>query len=169
VDEGLTQQIKDLIQAIHITVFGGRNVINCVRRIAFIELVYDLMMLRAISMVHPDVIFVSSKNGLDTALSTVSSLFSLSTNLQDTSLSQADVDWMRTLLFGMPLIHRHRLLFPERQEHLCVFLRFLENTISVLGKAEKKTLKDAISAFLPHEIVNASLLPASGHQPTSVS
>lgn len=167
-DEHFTQEVKALIQTIHVTLFNGRNVITRIRRMAFIELVYNLMILRAILMVHPDVIFISCKNGLDTALSTISSLFSLQAALQGTSLSQTDVDWLRTILFGMPLIQRHRLLFPERQEGLCSFIRFLENTIAVLGKSERKTLRESLELFLPHEMMKAAFLPASGQKPTDI-
>lgn len=164
VDERFTNDVRALIQAIHKTIYGGRNVITRVRRIEFIELVYNMMILRAVGMLHPDVIFLSCKNGLDVTLTTMASLFCLQSALQDKQLSQEDVEWLRTILYGLPLIHRRRLLFQDRQEHLCSFVRFLEDTLSALGKAEKKELKEAIAAFLPHEIMNAVMLPATGHR-----
>ena len=166
VDARLTADVRMLIQVIHKTIYGGRNVITRVRRVEFVELVYNIMVMRAIGMLHPDVIFISCKDGLDVTLTTMASLFCLQSALQDKRPSQGDADWLRTILFGLPLIHRRRLLFTERQEHLCSFVHFLEGTVGALGKAEKRELKEAISAFLPHEIMNASIIPASGHRPT---
>ena len=165
VDDHLTKEVRTLIQEIHTKLYGGRNVITRVRRLEFIELVYDLMVLRAIGNLHPDVIFVSCKDGLDSTLPAMSSLFCLQASLQEKPLSFSDEGWLRALLFGLPLINRHRLLFPEKQEKFCSFARFLENTLGGLGKTEKRAFIDAINTFLPHEIIKASLIPASGHRP----
>lgn len=158
--------LKALVESVHTHVFGGKNVLPKEKRIEFIEFIYTIMILRAIGSCHPDVIFVSCKNGLDVTLSTVCSLFSFLSLIHQNSFSSDDIDWLRAILFGVSLVKRQRLIFPERQERVCSFIQFLEKTIASLGKAEEKALHEAIARFLPHEIFKAALLPASGHQPS---
>jgi hypothetical protein len=165
-EENFTHELKSLIDSIHTLVFGEKNVLSRERRLEFIELTYTIMMLRAIGSCHPDVIFVSCKNGLDVTISSICSLFSFLSLIRQNSFSQDDVDWLRAILFGLVLVKRQRLIFPDRQERVCKFIQFLEKTISTLGKVEERSLYEAITHFLPHEIFKANLLPASGHIPS---
>ncbi len=159
-------ELKVLIDALHLSLFAGRNVLAKAQRCEFIELVHLLLMLRVIEQTHPDSIFISCKDGLDISLSAIAELFSLLKILNQRLSSEDEKNWLAAMLLGLPLIERDRLLFADRYTKMTAFIRFLEGEAQEEnGLFEQKAL-DAIVKFLPQEIAFAAMLPASGHQPT---
>jgi len=158
--------IKELIDVLHKALYSGRNVLTKEQRCEFIDLVYVFLMLRVIEETHPEIIFISSKDGLDTALPACATLFAFLKLFNRRSSSEEEIDWLSGMLLGLPLVERDRLIFADRVSRMTSFIRFLERETQEEGGLIDTETVDAIMKYLPQEIALSAMLPASGHQPT---
>jgi len=161
--KAVSKLVEDLCAVLH----PDEESVDRQDRLDMIELVYTLCILRAIAESHPDLLYISCKDGFDLSIPVMTNIYYLLTRLNGFAPSAEEVDWLRSLLFGLPLVHRERPLFLNRHHRLINFLAFVEQ-IFTDGK-EGKQIIQAILKFLPHDIASARWLPASGHQPTYFS
>jgi hypothetical protein len=162
----MSSELKDLVEVLHKSLYGGRNVLTQAQRLEFIDLMYILLMLRVIEETHPDSIFISCKDGLDSTLPAISSLFSFLKLFNHRPSSEEEIDWLGGMLLGLPLIERDRLLFTDRYSRMISLIRLFEKETQEGGGFVEPAAVDAVKQFLPQEIAFAAMLPASGHQPT---
>jgi hypothetical protein len=159
-------EARDLIDRLHSTLYSGRNVLSKGQRIEFIDLVYVILMLRVIEETHPEIVFVSCKDGLDISLPAIANLFIFLKLFNRRTTSEEESDWLASMLLGLPLVERDRLLFTERYRRMTSFARFLEEELQEEKQAVEPAKTDCIIRFLPQEIAFSALLTAVGHQPT---
>jgi hypothetical protein len=156
-------ELKELIDVLHKSIYSGRNVLTKAQRLEFIDLIHALLMLRVIEQTHPEIIFISCKDGLDTTLPAISTLFSFLKLFNRRPSSEEEVDWLGGMLLGLPLIERDRLLFADRYTRMTSFIRFLEKQTQEESGLIDTQAVNAIVKFLPQEIAFAAMLPASRH------
>jgi hypothetical protein len=160
------REIEELIEQLHKSLYGGRNVLTQEQRIEFIDLLHVLLLLRVIEETRPDMIFISCKDGLDSTLPAISNLFCFLKLFNQRPSSGEEKDWLAAVLLGIPLIERDRLLFASRYNRMTSLVRFLEIETQEEGGLLDTAAKDAVLKFLPQEIAFAAMIPASGHQTT---
>lgn len=159
-------ELKELIDALHVAMFGGAKELSQAERHEFIDLIHVLLILRAVEEVHPDIIFICSKDSIDRTLVTIGNLFSFLKLINHRPSSNEEKDWLGATVLGLPLLHRDRLLFANRYTRMTTFIRFLEEIAEGEDETRYRTTLNVLSKFLPQEILLAAMLPASGHQPT---
>jgi len=159
--------VSTLVEDLCTVLYAENSSIDRHERLDLIELVSTLCILRVVAECHPDVLYISCKDGLDLSIPTMTNMYYLLTRLNGFTPSAKEVDWLRALLFGLPLAYRERLLFSSCHHRLIDFLTLLEHIFA--DGAKGKGAIQAILTFLPHEIASARWLPASGHQPTYFS
>jgi len=166
-DGNIRISVGKLIEDLCAVLYPDDEELGRQERLDLIELVYTLSVLRVVAECHPDILYISCKDGFDLSLPMMTNMYYLLTRLNGYSPSNKEVDWLRALLFGLPLVHRERPIFADCHHRLIDFLSFIER-IFADGQKGKETIQ-AILEFLPHEIASARWLPASGHQPTYFS
>lgn len=125
-----------LAKGIHEIFFAGQNVLTRAKRLSFIELFYLFMQLKIIEVVKPASISFTCKDGIDVGMSTTCELFLLLKLVNDRPLSHEEQEYLRVMLFGVPLLTRGRNLFSERFARFHSVLRVVESSLEELGAAE---------------------------------
>jgi hypothetical protein len=156
--EMLSSELKACIEALHTGVFGGKNVITRTKRLEWIDLMRTLLIFRMIADCHPDEIFISCKNGLDSTLPTMFGLYAMAALFRGKGTMEEHFDWMSGALLGLPLSKRGRLLFSGRFSRLSSFIHHLEG----LTRAELEALHEATSHFLPQDLTSGVFYPVLG-------
>ncbi len=158
--------IRELIDVLHTSLYGGRNRLPKAQRLEWIDLMHLLLMLKVIEQTRPSIIFVSCKDGLDSTLPAIAGLFSFLKVLNRRLSSEEEMAWLGTMLLGIPLIERDRLLFADRYSRLTSLVRLLESGCQEGTGILDPAVQEAITKFLPQESSFAAMVPASGRQPT---
>lgn len=151
----IRSELTTLIHRIHESFFGGREVLSKAKRLDFIELVHVLAISRVIAESHPDMIFISCKDGVDVTLPTACELYGFFSAIHHHIPQSDEMEWIKTVILGLPLIQRGRLLFADRSERMISFLRFLERMRE--GTIEERKWHTAFQEFLPHDIMTAMI------------
>ena len=162
----MSSDIREIIDVVHRSLYAGRNRLPKNQRLEFIDLIQLLLMLRVIGQIHPDIIFVSCKDGIDITLPALAGLFAFLKIFNKRMVSEDEMQWLATSLLGIPLIERDRLLFADRYGRLTSLIRFLESSANEDVGLSAQAMRDGVINFLPQEIAYAALLPSSGHQMT---
>ena len=148
-------ELTTLIHRIHEAFFNSRETLSKAKRLDFIELVQVLAMARIIAESHPDIIAVCCKDGVDVTLPVLCELYAFFAALHHHLPQPDEMEWIKTMVLGLPLIQRGRLLFEERSERLVSFLRFLERIRE--GRIGEHEWHAAFRDFLPHDIMSAMI------------
>ncbi len=148
----------ELAGHIHELFFASRNVLTRSSRADFIEIFYLLLELKIIEVVAPNSISMTCKDALDIGMPATCELFFFLKLINDRPLSSEEVDFMKVLLFGLPLILRGRNLFSERFTRMNSLLKVVESTIDDAGIKEfMKSFSDKIGTLYDSKILNATL------------
>ena len=141
-----------LASAIHRLFFAEKNVLTRDQRLNFIEMLYLFLQLKIIEIVHPDFVGFTCKDGLD--LSTMHSIwfFIALKLLNDRSFSIEEEQYVRTLAFGVPFMHRGRSVLASRFTRTYSAAKAIASTIDGLGA----------SAFKEHLLQELGPLYAEG-------
>jgi len=160
---GYEVSIKELIDSIHASVYHNRNTVTRDVRLEFIELVHILGFLIVIAQVHPDILFVTCKDGFDISLPVIACLSIFLSTINRVELTDTQKDWLRGMLLGLPLLFRERVLLAERHHRMINFILMLEQLCksSDFGNFMKNVVR-----YLPKEIASAQMFPAQSRQPT---
>lgn len=154
------QDYATLIDAIHTSIYSGRNILTKVMRCECIDLVDICMVLQTIERVRPGMLFITCKDGLDITLTTFGSLFSFLKLLNQRDFSKEDRDWLDAVVCGLPLIERERLPFSDRFHRMVSLVRLIELATGNGEMVEDRRMIRAIREFLPGGISGAAMLPA---------
>lgn len=127
--KGLARNIWELF-------FTRRNVLSRNQRMDFIELFYLFMQLKIIDVVKPDSVAFTCKDGIDIGMSQTIELFLLLKLINDRPLSHEEEDFVKVMLFALPLVARGRNLFSERFTRLNSLVKLVEATIEEDGIKE---------------------------------
>lgn len=115
--------IKDLLDTIHKAFFKGAKDLSLHMRLDFIELAYLLIELKIIEIVSPTLISHLSKDGLDVSSAMSVELTAMINIMQGKAIVETAYFYP---LFGPTLIHRERILQPNRMERLVSVLKLID-------------------------------------------
>ncbi|MES2199003.1 MAG: hypothetical protein V4489_02400 [Chlamydiota bacterium] len=138
--------LKEFIQKsslfIHEVFFSKRKTLNCRERQDFIEIFYSFFILKTAEIEKPDYIIFTSKDGLDTTVSSGAELFfSVKSLFSDHVLKQKDQDFLLWLLYAPVLMLRERAIHKVDAERVMHFMETLEAGIAKNGTLLEKYLK----------------------------
>jgi hypothetical protein len=145
--------LEKMISSIQAIVFQEQHTLSKSRRQIFIDVVQTLLILKLIDSWQPDVVVFSCKDGLDLSLSAVGELFGIVSWLNDRSVSEEEMIWLRAVLFGLPLVQRSRPIFQDRCQRLIANISALENAKS------KTELCQMLEPLFPRGTLRANLKP----------
>lgn len=121
--------IKPLLTTIHSSFFNNRKTLSFTERLDFIEIAYNLIILKVIEVTQPTYITLSSKDALDVGgTSSVGFVAFLSLD----SNTKLDVKKIQTIIFGPTLMLRERVVHADRCDRLAAFISILEKTKNYL-------------------------------------
>jgi hypothetical protein len=153
------ESLRHLVDTLHAAMYGGRNLTRTMR-CELIDLVHIFLILRAIEETRPGCVLVCCKDGLDITGTALGGLFSFLKLFNRRLFSEEERDWLGTTLFGLPLIERERLLFPDRYSRMVNLIKVLEGATVDGGSLTDPAALRAVAQFLPHESASAALLPS---------
>lgn len=154
------ESLKNLIDVLHATIYGGRNTLTRTMRCELIDLVHIFLILRAVEETRPGCLLVCCKDGVDITGTAIGGLFSFLKFFNRRLFSEEERDWLGTALFGLPLIERERLLFPDRYSRMINLIKVLEGAAADGGALTDPSVLRRVAEFLPHESFSAALLPS---------
>jgi hypothetical protein len=118
---------SSLCSMIHEVFFRKKGELSCRQRQDFIEIFYSFFILQFIEWINPDCVIFLSKDGLDTAVSSIASFFfSLKNLLVAEKLSFLDRDFLLWVLYGPTLLIRERALHKQEALRTIHFLESFE-------------------------------------------
>jgi hypothetical protein len=117
---------QQLLERIHERLFNGRNELNFLERLNFIQIAYHFIELKLIELTEPTLLCFGSKDGLDISGVTSLGLVALLTASQGKKWNEKEIDRLNTLLFGPTLLQRERAIHSERFERLISMVHLLE-------------------------------------------
>lgn len=147
------QFIEKVVAAAYEIFFPKKKRMTLRERLDFIEIVYQLIILKIVEAVHPDFLTLTSKDALDIGATSELGLLSLIHYGRKRAWKASEVDHLRTTLFAPTLLLRERAVLPERFARLYDVLATLEahagyfDRLSGLFKGE--TLDIVIHSILP--------------------
>ncbi|MFZ0566101.1 MAG: hypothetical protein WAM28_07950 [Chlamydiales bacterium] len=118
--------ISQLLDQVHKTFFENKKRLLFLERLDFIQLVYHFIELKLIELVNPSFLVLLSKDSLDIGGTSTVGLMALLATDHKHEWSDEEVDRLNTLLFGPTLMHRERVIHPERFDRLIAFIHLLE-------------------------------------------
>lgn len=139
--------LKEFIQKsssfIHEAFFSKKKALSSRERQDFIEIFYSFFLLKVAEIEKPDYIIFTSKDGLDTSISSGAELFfSIKSLFSDHLLNQKDQDFLLWLLYAPVLMLRERAIHKVDAERVMHFMETLESGILKNSTLIEKYLKD---------------------------
>lgn len=119
--------IHALLKQVHHTFFGNKRTLSFVERLDFIELTYHFIELKIITLIKPNYLYFTSKDGLDATATASLGLRLLIETSKGKKWSEQELNALDTWLFAPTLMQRERAIHPERFERLVSMLRLLES------------------------------------------
>lgn len=119
--------VKGYGSMIHEVFFDKKEHLSCRQRQDFIEIFYAFFSLKLIEWINPDSVVFISKDGLDTAVSSIAALFFCAKHLMaKQKFSEQDRDFIFWILYGAPLLVRERALHKQEALRCIHFLETFE-------------------------------------------
>jgi hypothetical protein len=115
-----------MLKQIHHAFFEDKKELLFLERLDFIELVYHFITWKLIELIQPSCIGFSSKDGLDICGTASVGFIALLAAVHKKQWTEPDYDHLNTILFGPTLMHRERVVHPERLERLVSMSALLE-------------------------------------------
>ncbi|NGX55575.1 MAG: hypothetical protein KR126chlam2_01211 [Chlamydiae bacterium] len=110
--------IGKMLTKVHKVFFKGKKSLSHRERLDFIELTYRFIELKLIELVSPDLLTMTSKDGLDIGGSSSVGLLALLGAASKKKWSAEEFDQLRLILFGPTLMIRERVIDPDRFDRL---------------------------------------------------
>lgn len=130
-------------QFIHEVFFSKKKTLSIRERQDFIEIFYAFFLVKVAEIEKPDYIIFTSKDGLDTSVSSGAEFFfSVKSLFLDHVLKQKDQDFLLWLLYAPVLMLRERVIHKVDAERVMHFMQTLESGIAKnSGLLEKRLLE----------------------------
>ncbi len=106
--------IEKLLKGVHMALFNNRNVLLRRDRLDFIQITYLLVVLKALELTNPTTFSLTCKDGVDLGSSTSAMLYALIKIVSEEQFGQAELDYLRLMLFGPAMLIRERNIISER-------------------------------------------------------
>lgn len=135
----LEPELDALIDGVHRTFFGGKNVLTREARLDFIEITYLFIQLKCLDIIQPQIFAFSCKDGVDLGMASSGLLYAFLQLVGNHSSFKNIQDDLRMLLFGIPLLIRERLMIHERFLRMLSALNVIEQKRSELGIEDFRT------------------------------
>jgi hypothetical protein len=149
---------KTLAHAIHEIFFNKKNVMARSARMDFIELFYLFFELKIIDIVKPDSVSFTCKDSIDIGLPQTVELYLALKLLNDKPLSKEEFDYIKVILFGIPLLVRGRNLFSERFNRMNSALKVIEEAIGDKGvEGFHNLMKQQLKPLFKSDILKANI------------
>lgn len=147
-----------LAKKIHELFFASKNVLSRNSRMDFIELFYLFMQLKMIEILSPTSVSFTCKDAIDIGMPASCELFYLLKLINDRPLSKEEEEYMKVLLFGVPLITRGRNLFSDRFTRMNSAIKVVEAAIEDQGTKEfLRKFNEKIAPLFSSKILSATL------------
>ncbi len=135
-----TQFIERSLSFIHEQMFDGSSTLTRRNREDFIEIFYQLLVLKCIELIQPDSISFSCKDAIDTGAGALASFFGFLQILSGEM--EKEVDFLRWLLYTPALFIRERAVDPERLNRAISCLEKIDEALGDRGAKLQKALGD---------------------------
>lgn len=122
-----------LVEAVHETFFGDKDLLSRDERHAFIEIVYLFIQLKVLDLVSPDSFSFSCKDGLDIGCCAAAEFYAFVQLINNRRWSKEDVDMLFFMFQGPSLYLRERAVLPERFNRSMNALRLMQGVIDEKG------------------------------------
>jgi hypothetical protein len=132
--KALSAFVDWLASSIHRVFFSEKNVLSHQQRLDFIEIFYLFFQLKVIEQIKPDLIAFVCKDGLDISSTAAAELFVFVKLLSQERLSENDREHLDWMLHAPCLMHRERMLLPERFYRFLQLVKLLESSRSLYGR-----------------------------------
>lgn len=144
------QEIKDFVattlEKIHTHFFDKKPLLTRKNRLDFIEIFYQLFILRLLEWLKPDSISFSCKDALDTGAAAATGFYLFLREIAfETQWTQEEKDYVLWLLYAPALLVRERAIDPSRLHRIISALSLIEAELQV-------NKKEILSSF--NHIVN---------------
>ncbi len=106
--------LNKMLKGVHASLFNQRNVLLLRDRLDFIQISYLFIILKALELTGATTFSLTCKDGIDLGSSTSALLFALLKIVSDERFGQDELDYLRLMLFGPPILIRERNIISER-------------------------------------------------------
>jgi len=136
---GWQKFLDSVLSVVHEQFFDSEQ-LSRQQREDFIEIFYQLLILKCIEEIQPDSISFSCKDAIDTGAAALGSFFAILQILQDKMEDEAD--FLRWLLYTPALFIRERAIDPERFSRTISSLERFDEAVTEKGAKLQKALAD---------------------------
>ncbi len=148
--------LEQMLRAVHQVFFGGRNVLPRERRQDFIEIFYLMLEMKIIDSVRPTLFSLVCKDGIDLSEAANGELFVFINLLRKEKFSKSDFELLNQMLYMPAIIHRERVMLPERFNRLTAVLKEIELVRDSLGwKNFAEKVDTYLSPFFGKNVISS--------------
>ncbi|MFN0065297.1 MAG: hypothetical protein ACKVOH_03560 [Chlamydiales bacterium] len=122
-NELFSQWAKQLFTQIHTVFFAGKGILSVEERRDFISIAHQFIELKIIEIIDPNFLSHCSKDGLDSSGVATAGLIALLKQ----EWKEGEREQLLLILFGPTMLHRERVVHPERFYRLESMIERLEN------------------------------------------
>ena len=152
--------IDEAMEAVHRIFFNSKNVLTKEQRLDFIEIFYFFLELKLLDIVRPQIVSFTCKDAVDTAGAANAQLFVFLKLLNQTRLSESDMERLDLVLYASPIMVRERLMNPERFDRMLSALKTFESVKDLLGAVNfQKVIQEAFGLYYKTPILESKVLP----------
>lgn len=134
------------LHLIHRCFFEGKNTLTRANREDFIEIFYQLLILKCLEVIKPDLVGFCCKDGVDIGPAAQGMLFAFVKILKDDFTKKETHDLFRWLVYAPALLVRERAIDPERFHRMLSALETVAGALEENGKAVHKELQSLYDA-----------------------
>lgn len=132
--------MEALLTNVHTVFFDSKAALSYIERLDFIQIAYQLIILKLIEKVKPTYLNLGSKDSLDANGVAATSLIAFLSVGRKKNLSEEETDRLMGILFGPTLMQRERVIHREYFDRMDAFIRHLEekgNYLTTLSRLFK--------------------------------
>jgi hypothetical protein len=138
----ISRFISSVLPVIHRCFFNDKATLTRRNREDFIEIFYQLLILKAIEKLEPDSLSFTCKDAIDTGSAEVAAFYGFLTILNGNLAKKQERDFLLWLFYTPALFIRERPIDPERLGRALSLLERLDTEISHKGDQIRKSLAD---------------------------
>lgn len=139
-----TKFVGDALQLVHTHFFGGKKELDRKERLDFIELFYQLLILKCIDFFEPDSMSLTCKDAIDTGAASSAAFYAFLKTLSDKpEWTEEDKDKLLWVLYAPALLIRERAIDPQRLHRTVSLLA----TLQARAEADRKPIINAVNGL----------------------
>jgi len=150
---------EKLMEAIHNVFFAAKKKLTREERMNFIQIFYIFLILKLLELENPDSFSLTCKDGIDIGGSMNSVFYTLLRFFDVEELTPRDIDCLHYSLFMPALLHRERLMRPERFHRAVSVISTVEELRNELGaKTFSKIITGVFGPLFESQILHVKLV-----------